>query len=301
MMNEPYFEEMHFDQGDIQYPVSCFLSDSKGKTFIIQPHWHYYIELLYFIEGKARVFLSGETYMAGKDDVVLINARGVHSIAAEDGCRTQYIVIKFDPEVLYTTNRTVFESRYLLPFTMMKSSHQKVFYASELQGTPLPSLVQEIYQEYQYKSYGFELAIRTGICQVFLWVLRNWKSRGLNLDTDFILKEVDMQRLQILFDYLDKHYQEEISAWIAAQVCGMSYSYFSRQFKRIMGKTFTEYLNYIRITEAEKLLLTTDLNVTQVALHTGFTNSSYFIKQFKHYKNVPPKQFQKKLFIHQAL
>ena len=61
-----------------------------------------------------------------------------------------------------------------------------------------------------------------------------------------------------------------------------------------MGKTFTEYLNYVRITEAEKLLLSTEMNITEVAAETGFSDSSYFIKQFRHFKNVSPKQFKKK-------
>jgi AraC-like DNA-binding protein len=62
-----------------------------------------------------------------------------------------------------------------------------------------------------------------------------------------------------------------------------------------MGKTFTNYLNYIRITEAEKLLLTTEMTMTEIAQETGFSSSSYFIQQFKQYKNISPSQFRKKV------
>ena len=110
------------------------------------------------------------------------------------------------------------------------------------------------------------------------------------------MKEIDIQKLQNLVDYLDKHYAEEISAEEMAKMCSMSYSYFSRFFKKVMRKTFTQYLNLIRIAEAEKLLLTTDMNITEVGLSSGFTNSSYFIKQFKHYKSISPKQFKIKTF-----
>jgi AraC-like DNA-binding protein len=61
-----------------------------------------------------------------------------------------------------------------------------------------------------------------------------------------------------------------------------------------MGKTFTNYLNYIRITEAEKLLLTTDKSMTEIALEVGFSSSSYFIQQFRQYKDISPFQFRKK-------
>jgi AraC-like DNA-binding protein len=75
----------------------------------------------------------------------------------------------------------------------------------------------------------------------------------------------------------------------------MSYSYFSRYFKSLIGKTFSEYLTYVRITEAEKMLLTTDLNITEVALESGYSNSSYFIAQFRVMKGMSPRQFKKKV------
>lgn len=292
---EPYFEESRSNSGVIQYPFDCFISDSNGENFVINPHWHYYIELLYSISGRANIVLGGENLTFAKGDMVLINARQVHSISASKGERTKYIVVKFDPEVLYTTTRTIFESKYVLPFTMAKSNHQKIFCNEEINTTSIPLLIEEIYNEYCTRNYGFELAVRTNICRIFLWVLRNWQQKGLSLDAGYKLKEINTKKLQKVFDYLDKHYQEEISTESIAKMCNMSYSYFSRYFKKIMGRTFTEYINYIRITEAEKLLLTTDMNVTEVALESGFTNSSYFIKQFKHFKNVSPKQFRKKV------
>lgn len=294
-MTEPYFEDQKADIGVIKYPFSCHISDSRGKNFIIDPHWHYYIELLFSISGQAKVFLGGEYYNFREGDLVLINAREVHSISAEEGIETRYIVVKFDPEVLYTTTRTIFESKYVLPFTMAKSDHQKVFPKEEIKDTSIPYLMEEIYQEYSSKKYGFELAVRTNICRIFLWVLRNWQSKGLSLDIGPVLKEIHIQRLQKVFDYLDENYQYDITTEEAARMCNMSYSYFSRQFKAVMRKTFTEYLNYIRVTEAEKLLLTTDMNITQIALNIGFSDVNYFIRQFKHFKNISPKRFRKRI------
>jgi AraC family transcriptional regulator, melibiose operon regulatory protein len=295
LMTEAYFESGRLTIGDIQYPFSCHYQESRGKEIMANAHWHYYIEMLYSLSGRARVILGGVNYIFNKGDMVLINAREVHSVFSDYDEGASYIVVKFDPEVLYTTTRTVFESKYVLPFTMAKTSHQKVFTEEEIKDTYIPLLVKEMLQEYQNKNYGFELAIRTHICRIFLWVLRNWQNKGLNLDASYTLKENEIKMLQKVFDYLDENYQYDITAESVAKMCNMSYSYFSRHFKAIIGKTFTEYLNYIRITEAEKFLLTTDMNITEVALKTGFSDSSYFIKQFRHFKNVSPKQFQKKI------
>ncbi len=294
-MCEAYFEDTSGSGDAIKYPFTCYIEEPVNRDLYVDPHWHYYIELLYFVSGRADIVLGGKCCSVKKGDMVLINAREVHSIAARKNSGTKYYVLKFDPEVLYTTSRTVFESKYVLPFTMSQSPYQKIFTADEIEGTDIPALVEDIYNEYNSKQYGFEMAVRTSICRIFLWVLRNWKSKGLSVDLGNIIKEADIKRLQNLFDYLDKHYHEDICTRTAARISCMSYSYFSRQFKKLMGRTFTEYLNYIRVTEAEKLLLTTDMNITQVALSTGFSSSSYFIKQFKHFKNMTPNQLKKSI------
>ncbi len=293
-MSEPYFEPVVPKIGDIEYFFECHLDEGRRREIRASAHWHYYIEILYMLTGSARVILGGVSYDFNKGDLVVINAREVHSVNTEDEEDVRYIVIKFDPEVLYTTNRTVFESKYVFPFTMAKASHQKVFKREEIEGTHIPYLVQEIFKEYGSLSFGFDLAIRTHICSIFLWILRNWQSKGLNMDASYSFKENEIKMLQKVFDYLDKNYQYDITVKEAARMCSLSYSYFSRYFKAIMGKTFTEYLNYVRITEAEKLLLSTEMNITEVAAETGFSDSSYFIKQFRHFKNVSPKQFKKK-------
>lgn len=294
-MAEAYYEPERPVFGTLQYPFTCHIEDSRGKRLAVNAHWHYYIEILYCLSGHARVILGGTCYTFSKGDMILINGREVHSITSDEGVDTRYIVIRFDPQVLYTTSRTVFEYKYILPFVMTKYNHQKLFPAEEIQDTPVPELIKGIYREFVEKSYAFELAVRTDICRLFLWILRTWNSKGLTLDIGSTLKEKEIQNLQIVFDYLDENYKYDITAKSAAKLCNMSYSYFCRQFKALIGKTFTEYLNHIRITEAEKLLLTTDMNITQIALETGFSNSSYFIQQFKHFKNISPKQFKKKM------
>lgn len=294
-MNEPYYEKDIPSDATIKYPFLIHTQKTKRNTLAVDAHWHYYIEMLYSLSGNARVFLGGVSYDFSKGDLVLINAREVHSVFVHKQADVEYIVLRFDPEVLYTTSRSVFESKYVLPFVMSKSGHQKIFSKDQIENTPIPMSMLEIVKENSEKKYGFELAIKTHICSIFLWILRSWDNQGLSMDASKVLKENDLKMLQKVFDYLDENYQFDITANSVAKLCNLSYSYFSRQFKELMGKTFTEYLNYIRITEAEKLLLSTDMNITQVALETGFSSSSYFIQQFKHFKNVSPKQFKQSI------
>ena len=293
-MEETFYEEQtQLNQG-ILYPFECHLQKGLGKGTLANAHYHYYIELLYCISGSAGVFIAGKSYNFCVGDMILINSREVHSVYNTSEDAIEYIVVKFDPNVLYSTSITVFETKYVFPFTLNKSTHQKVFTEDEIKDTFIPRLIHEILKEYNKRTYGFELAIRNNICGVFLLILRNWYDKGLDLNINTNINENTLKKLQVIFDYIDRNYMFEISAESVASTCNMSYSYFSRFFKASVGKSFSKYLNYVRITEAEKLLLSTNLNITEIAMEIGFASSSYFIQQFKLYKNLSPKQFKVK-------
>ena len=77
-----------------------------------------------------------------------------------------------------------------------------------------------------------------------------------------------------------------------AKHCNVSYNYFSYVFKKTMGKTFGDYITFLRLREAEKLLLSSDKSITEIASLCGFSTSSYFISKFKNAKGLTPKKFR---------
>jgi len=75
----------------------------------------------------------------------------------------------------------------------------------------------------------------------------------------------------------------------------MNVQYFCRFFKSVIGKTPVEYINSYRIEKATELLQTETLSISNIALSVGIDNFSYFVKQFKKYKNCTPSQYRKSL------
>ncbi|MFV0412903.1 MAG: helix-turn-helix domain-containing protein, partial [Oscillospiraceae bacterium] len=68
-------------------------------------------------------------------------------------------------------------------------------------------------------------------------------------------------------------------------------SSFSRYFKRIHRKTFTRYLNEVRVGYACKLLLEDASRITTVCCESGFSNVSNFNRQFRTIKGMTPSQY----------
>ena len=159
----------------------------------------------------------------------------------------------------------------------------------------IPGLMNEIIRESEEKQYGYELAIKNHIGGIFLWLLRYWHANGEEpLLEDFENQQLK-QQLSPALTYMITNYEKSISAADMAKLCNLSYSYFSRSFNRLLHMNFSDYLNEIRIREAEKLLVSTTQNVTEIASAVGFCTTSYFIKQFTKYLHISPKQYQKQM------
>ncbi len=283
-------EEKSYIENGLPLQFLCHLQYNK-KNHSVSAHYHSYIEIIYSIEGSNEIFLNDARSTFSTGDLVLINSRDVHSIVCGDGV---YLVLRFEPELLYGSPQSAIELKYVLPFVLNSFKHQTVFLKHELEKSVVPQRLFEIYEENKKKSYGYEIAVRTKINEIFLWFLRYWHKKNINIDLNLAAHEGAAKRLQDVFEYVSKNYGSDISAADMAELCSMSYSYFSRTFKKIMKKSFSEYLTYVRISEAEKLLITSDMNITEIAMQVGFSTTSYFIQQFKNIKLISPKQYRKK-------
>lgn len=282
----------------IPYNYLCHIENVSKIGNVFPAHYHSYIEILFGISGTYEVILNGKYHSFVEGDLVLINSKEVHKINACSESGGQYIVIRFEPEIIYNSMfQNHLQLKYVLPFILENSEHQKVIKKETIETTFIPELLYEILKEYETEAYGYELAIKNHIGRIFLWILRYFHETN----TDFMHSPLSniplIMRLQPSFDYVLEHFSEEIKTTEMAVLCNMSSSYFSRTFNQQMGMNFNEYVNYIRITEAEKLLVSTSMNITEIANAVGFSTTSYFIKLFKTYKNTSPKQFRKEFVI----
>ncbi len=108
------------------------------------------------------------------------------------------------------------------------------------------------------------------------------------------LKKEQFNRMQQIIGYIHKHYQEEISLEQLATQFYISPYHLCREFKRHMDCTMVQYLNITRIMNAQRKLMETDLNITQVSLETGFSNLTHFNRVFKSVTGMTPSEYQKK-------
>ena len=286
-------EKVNYADGWEQW-VNCmtrFLSASRPQdTGFYDLHYHEYIELLYGIEGNATVMIGEHLYPMGIGDLVIVNAREAHSVACTSG-EAKYYVIKFLPKLLYSQGRSLSAVRYLFPLWQKEAAFSPVVPQKGLQGSRVDDLVNEIMREWKDKSEGYELVMQANIMQIFVWMVRHCRPVREERCT---LPENLQKSLQAALEETHKHL-EDWTAQEAARFCNLSYSYFSRNFKLAFGLSFSAYLESVRLAEGERLLLTTDRDVTDIAAASGFGTTSYFIERFRARYGLPPHAFRLKM------
>ena len=110
---------------------------------------------------------------------------------------------------------------------------------------------------------------------------------------DEFFEKKDIDKILPALDYIDMHYNEPISLTSLSEILRINESYFCRLFKKTVNTTFVQYLNFVRVCKAERLLLTSSKNISEISFETGFSSMSYFNTIFKKYKFCSPTHYRK--------
>ncbi|MBO9596718.1 MAG: helix-turn-helix domain-containing protein [Cohnella sp.] len=108
-------------------------------------------------------------------------------------------------------------------------------------------------------------------------------------------KEVKDPLITFVSDYLDAHYREDVSLDLVADRLKITSGYLSTYFKEATGVNFKDYLTKIRMEEAKRLLVDTDLKVQTISEQVGYPNITPFIRMFRKYTGTTPGEYRKQI------
>lgn len=254
------------------------------------PHYHEYIELLYGMGGEAKVLIGDRVYTMAQGDLLVAYSGEIHDVSCERG-ETSYYVIKFLPKLLYGQGQSLSVIRYLIPLWQKQVKFRPAIRRAELADSRVDEWIREIQREWEGRSAGYEMIAHANVMQIFVWILRHC---GAELEGSASLSPDLQSALSIALEETPAHL-EDWSTREAAAACGLSYNYFSHTFKKAFGISYTAYLESVRLREAERLLLMTDMEITEIAYRIGFGSASYFIERFRKCYGTPPRLFRARM------
>ena len=267
-------------QGTDEFPVAFYHLEPSSPRYEMPYHWHPQQEIIRIISGKFRLILDGEIHELHQGDIVYIRD-GISHGGTPENCVYECIV--FDLKLLQKSQNAC--------TTLVKklSKHEYLIEPMRLGEIPkLVDIVDALFEAMSSAAEGYELETIGALYLLFGYIFRHKIYRQSKNTSEMRRQTV---KFKLALDYIETHYNENITLTDMANAAGMNPRYFCRFFKEMTDRTPNNYLNYYRIECACEQLASGKISVTEAAINNGFNDISYFIKAFRLQKGVTPGEY----------
>jgi AraC-like DNA-binding protein len=277
---KPLLEDIGKKRG--QHSIIAFEIEQQKLDFF----WHYHpeYELTLIIHGKGTRMVGDHHENFESGDLVFIGPDLPHTWMSdrhmEGNCKV--VVIQFTKELI---------QRFI---GLEENAKINSFLSDSKRGLTINSNKND-----NVKNLIKALPSKTGIdkISVFLQILHllsTLESRTLSSSFYQPLKGAENEkRINTVCQYIQKHSTEPLTIQRAASIIHLTPSAFCKFFKRITGKTFSDYVNDIRIANVCRDLIATDKQVSTIAFENGFDTLTYFNRIFLKKKGMKPSNYRK--------
>ncbi|GGW49510.1 AraC family transcriptional regulator [Arenibacter certesii] len=256
-------------------------------------HWHYHnmLELVYIKKGDGIRYMGDSIDAFTDGDVVLLGAELPHvwksSIMEKEKLvpkSSKAIVIQFSLDFLGNHFMSLSETQHIKALTtiakrgiVFKNADRKIIAKKT---------------EALLKYEGMERLIKFIDLLHYAALAKDYILLASPVFVDTLINSDE--KINKVFSYVLDNFTEDLELSTVSSVINMNKSAFCRYFKNRTKKTFTMFLNEVRIGHACKLISQDKIPITECAYLSGYNSPSYFYKQFKQIKGISPSEYQSK-------
>lgn len=246
------------------------------------PHRHHTYQMIYVTKGELEVTIASRCYTVCAPSILFISSLEPHSIRVLGEVYERYTVW-IDP----TAAHNLVKSTTLLSVF----SNRPVGFCHVINVAPIcdsiSALLHMILEEHTLNASSFPEA-EALLLRSLLIRLYRFAPDGLFMSyagISAIVWEIKQE--------LEQNVQQEVQLADLAQRHHLSPYYLAHSFKRTTGYSIKQYQLFCRISVARELLAASELSVTQVALQSGFQDTSNFSRYFRRIMNCSPSDYRR--------
>ena len=263
---------------DRDFPV--YSSVQKGKGQLVLPHYHYEAELIYIVSGSGDVYIDTVNLKYKPKDIIFIPSHCVHSLNSnsED---TVIIGVVFNFSLV---DNSVFD----IAFDEILSKDSITEYVFDSNSSVHPFLSVSIcnINTYYDKIHLKKPLIYSEIIKICYFLNEYYNLSKENSDS--------VSRIAPVIKYIKSNYYKNIKLSELSSIIHVCDNHLIRLFKSVTNKTPVNYINDVRIEHALKLLINSELSITEISYKVGFSNVNYMSNIFKTNLKISPSQYRKK-------
>lgn len=266
------------------------ISIQKNRKQLVITHWHEHLELIKVLVGRISVTINEKTYTAVQNDIIFINSCLIHSVTSVSDDDAAIMGVVFDKFFL-TNIIESFETKHIYSLFLNSNTTNVRFEPCHKLWEDLNQCIDSSYNELLVQEIGYEISIKSYIYRLTTLLLRYYKDEIFGKH-DLLKIKTELLHLKPIFEYIEQNYSQKIYIKNLSSKMNLSLFYFTRYFKKITGKAPLEYVTQVRLNAAIKLLLNSNISITEISEKTGFCNVNYFDKIFKKSTGTSPLEFR---------
>lgn len=250
-------------------------------------------ELVYVLSGSAENLITGQPPVAvSRGDYFFLDGGIEHTYRVMGNEDFKIINLVFDNRALDLWYKKVDSLSELAAFyginpKMDDSQIRFDFYFKDDEIGTVKKLFLGIGAELSERLPGYYEATRCRLMEILIKGFRQYFNRETTIKCSAAVRYI--------VDYLTAFYMESTTLSELASKLHLSLPYLSKKFKEEIGQSYVEYLHTRRITEACRLLSTSDIPVESIAEFIGYSDSKKFREKFKEKTGISPREYRRKI------
>ena len=290
----PMFKMADNKPGGYPFFLAKYVMTNKTTSL----HRHEFLQINYVNMGKGIHVVNNHEFDIVKGDIFVIPPYVPHEIKAREGDSAEIFEFEFEPKFIneqfnsFEQAESFMDFAYIEPFLVSENLVRPRFNVVGKMQVEVEGILNDALDEYTQRRPGYVLMIKSLLLKLLVLVGREFTSDLQHSETR---KIYDNHRDTILraLTFIEAHYSEELSIEKVSKKFLLSSSYFSYLFKSITSKTFTEYVNGIRIAKASEMLIRSDKKVLSICHEVGFRSINHFNRMFRQIVGVSPTEYMR--------
>jgi AraC-like DNA-binding protein len=281
-------------------PALEHLPREKNESFVVKffdynyypTPWHYHpeYEIVMVTESTGKRFIGDHISDFKPGNLAFLGPNIPHTYRNDDKYYEEGSALRAKSIVIHFAEASLGEDFLKLP----EALPLKKLFEQSLQGLDISGETYEKVSTNLYEIISLQ-GLKRWLCliDILLDIAASKNNSPITQTIHIGYNEKESKRLCSVFDWVAANFEKEIRLSEAAEIAQMNENAFSRFFSLRTRKTFSGFVQELRLKKAAKLLVENDMTITQVCYDCGYNNVSNFNRQFLTHYQMNPMKYRK--------
>ena len=286
-----YLEITKTDKQNISFPCTPFCIERDRLTSADSVHVHNYHQLTIVTHGNANLIVNNFSCKVNAGSVYVVSNYAPHHLESANNLEVVNILFNLDDLMQHAGSlqqnegfRSLFviqasTSLYERPSNILKLSYEGI--------QEILHLIDMMLEELNKDAPGQDIVI-----QSYFMILITYLSRQFDVKDE---RNQDPYAFYLLIEHINQNFSQNYTLSDLTRISSLNERLLRSMFMKKYHCSPMQYITHVKMEKAKYYLITSDMNITEIADACGYDDSNYFSRKFKQEFGVSPRDFKKTL------